>query len=365
MQSKTPLLEVDSQHNTRSYIFKVGKLLIGGSGLLFLGIMAGSTPTFQNTATSLVGTRTSLRKPLPTLHTLPGNSPFKDLTIAAIGGRCERDVSMKGVNAVMASMSPANRARVEKAAAGMVTAAEAAAAKKAPAKKELPKWNPRATPPPPLDSEGRVLKYDALSGARLLFKGEAASILKAGAVAPLGFFDPVGFSTEITEGRLLFLREAELKHGRVCMLAFIGILVGENYHPLFGGNIDMAAGRHFTATGGDIFWVAAYLQTIFMCFVEERRTAFPVIEGQFIMGLNPNDSPEAFAAKGVGGTRIAGDIKFDPLGLKPKNEKEYLELQNKELSNGRLAMIAVLGILLQEASTGEKVFDFANSGGMR
>jgi len=312
MPIKAPLLEVDPQRNTRSHIFKTGIVLIGGSCLVLLGVMAisGSNQTLQSTATNLIGMPTSLRKPFPTLHTLPGNSPFKDLTIAAIeaGGRCERDVSMKGVNAVMASMSPANRARVEKAEVDMVTAATA----------------------------------------------KAEEVLKAGVTAPLGFFDPVGLSTDVSEGRLLFLREAELKHGRVCMLAFLGILVGENYHPLFGGNVDMPAGKHFTATGGDIFWVAAYLQTIFMIGFEEKRTAFPVIEGQFITGLKPNDNPETFAA--TGGGRVPGDLGFDPLGLKPKKEADLVQMQNKELNNGRMAMIAVLGILAQEAVTGEKVF---------
>merc|ERR1712224_800128 len=38
-------------------------------------------------------------------------------------------------------------------------------------------------------------------------------------------------------GQALFYREVELKHGRVAMLAALGFLVGEQYHPLFGGDI--------------------------------------------------------------------------------------------------------------------------------
>merc|ERR1719191_2016698 len=60
----------------------------------------------------------------------------------------------------------------------------------------------------------------------------------SGVTGPLGFFDPLGFSADLPEGKLLFYREAELKHGRVAMLASLGILVAEKFHPLFGGDID-------------------------------------------------------------------------------------------------------------------------------
>ena len=41
-----------------------------------------------------------------------------------------------------------------------------------------------------------------------------------------------------------FYREVELKHGRVAMLASLGFLVGEQFHPLFGGQINVRpAGR--------------------------------------------------------------------------------------------------------------------------
>merc|ERR1712010_407342 len=72
----------------------------------------------------------------------------------------------------------------------------------------------------------------------------------AGITEPLGFFDPVGFCSEegLTEGKLCFYREVELKHGRVAMLAALGFLVGEQYHPLFGGDIDVPSYVAFQAT---------------------------------------------------------------------------------------------------------------------
>ena len=51
----------------------------------------------------------------------------------------------------------------------------------------------------------------------------------AGATAPFGFFDPLGLSKDVDAGRLAFYREAEIKHGRVAMLASVGFLFQEHY----------------------------------------------------------------------------------------------------------------------------------------
>jgi hypothetical protein len=53
---------------------------------------------------------------------------------------------------------------------------------------------------------------------------------------------------------------------------------------------------------------------------------------------------------------VAGDLGFDPLGLKPTDPAELKEMQNKELNNGRLAMIAAAGMIAQELASGEKLF---------
>lgn len=49
-----------------------------------------------------------------------------------------------------------------------------------------------------------------------------------GASAPLGFFDPMGFSKG-PEERLNAYRESELKHGRTAMLAVVGFLTQVSY----------------------------------------------------------------------------------------------------------------------------------------
>merc|ERR1712061_376785 len=53
-----------------------------------------------------------------------------------------------------------------------------------------------------------------------------------------------------------------------------------------------------------------------------------------------------------------GNLGFDPLGLKPTDLDELVKMQSKELNNGRLAMIAVAGMVAQEVVTGQKLFPF-------
>merc|ERR1711937_717670 len=87
---------------------------------------------------------------------------------------------------------------------------------------------------------------------------EAAVKIKAqdmaGVIGPTGFFDPLGFATDIDEGKLLFYREVEIKHGRVAMLASLGFLVAEQFHPLFGGNINVPSYIAFQETPLQTFW---------------------------------------------------------------------------------------------------------------
>jgi len=179
-----------------------------------------------------------------------------------------------------------------------------------------------------------------------------AVILKAkemvGVTPPLDFFDPIGFSTDISTGKLLFLREAELKHGRVCMLASLGILVGEQFHPMFGGNIDVPSYVAFQETPLQKFWFLV----VTVIAIPEMFSVFSFVPPP---GANPRD-PESGAWWEIRSDREPGNFGFDPLSLRPTDAKEYEELRNKELNNGRLAMIAAAGMIAQELATGQKLF---------
>jgi hypothetical protein len=212
-----------------------------------------------------------------------------------------------------------------------------------------------------LDSGGDPAKIEP-DIAKL--KAEYAAVLEAqkvnvlamakempGVTGPLGFFDPLGFCTECSEGKLCFYREVELKHGRVGMLAALGFLVGEQFHPLFGGNINVPSYIAFQQTPLQTFWPAVVaaiaIPEVFSVFTFNP----PIAEGEYKQE-DPIDSP--FWT--VKTDRVGGDFGFDPLGLKPKDPKEFKEMQTKEINNGRLAMLAAAGMIAQELATGKKLF---------
>eukprot|EP00746_Dinoflagellata_sp_MGD_P142575 gnl/MRDRNA2_/MRDRNA2_75517_c0_seq3.p1 gnl/MRDRNA2_/MRDRNA2_75517_c0~~gnl/MRDRNA2_/MRDRNA2_75517_c0_seq3.p1 ORF type:complete len:350 (-),score=64.07 gnl/MRDRNA2_/MRDRNA2_75517_c0_seq3:213-1262(-) len=206
-----------------------------------------------------------------------------------------------------------------------------------------------------------MLKMDAETQGKLS-KASSEVVSKArqmaGITPPLGFFDPLGLSCNISEGRLLFYREVELKHGRVAMLASLGILVGEQFHPLWGGNIDVPSYIAFQETPLQTFWPAVVLAIgipeVFSVFTFDEpysRLVVPFAE------INIPRRPRAWDYWWSMRTdRVPGDMKFDPLGLKPTDPEELKEMQNKELNNGRLAMIAAAGMIAQELATGQKLF---------
>ena len=54
-----------------------------------------------------------------------------------------------------------------------------------------------------------------------------------GAISPLGYFDPLGFANDKDLNTVKRLREAEVMHGRVSMMAVVGYLIGEcKYHSM-------------------------------------------------------------------------------------------------------------------------------------
>ena len=167
-----------------------------------------------------------------------------------------------------------------------------------------------------------------------------------GSLPPVEFFDPLNFLEGADDNKVRRFREAELTHGRVAMLAFVGFLVGEKVEGssfLFDAQITGPAITHF-AQVPQPFWELLVLS---IGVAETFRAT--------VGWKNPQDTQgEADFQLRDGYT--PGDIGFDPLGLKPEDPEELEEMQTKELQHGRLAMLATAGFVAQELTDGQGIF---------
>jgi len=156
-----------------------------------------------------------------------------------------------------------------------------------------------------------------------------------------GIFDPAGFLRQdiLTKEKVLFYREVETKHARLAMLASVGFPVAEQWHPLFNTD-DAPSYLAFQQTPLQTFWLLVVL-----------AIAIPEIYSvQTFSQLSEGGQPWSIRDDG----RLPGDFNFDPLELQGANN--ILESQTQELFVGRIAMIAIVIMVLQELSTGRKLF---------
>lgn len=142
-------------------------------------------------------------------------------------------------------------------------------------------------------------------------------------------WDPLELSARWPE-HLAWYRESELKHGRVAMLAFLGLTVPDAVRLpldiLQDSSLDLVNAHNKLITGlgqGPMWWLL-----LFTGVVESIR----------------------FKQVGLGFENLtlqnAGDLDFGKAFL-PKTEEGVTSIKIKELKNGRLAMLAVSGILTQ------------------
>merc|ERR1719460_1517452 len=91
----------------------------------------------------------------------------------------------------------------------------------------------------------------AKAPAKKAFDPAAFAATLPGVTEPAGFWSTSeGFGAEkpASEGKVRFYREVELKHCRVAMLAALGFPLAEQFHPLFGGDIDTPSFNAFQQT---------------------------------------------------------------------------------------------------------------------
>jgi len=170
-----------------------------------------------------------------------------------------------------------------------------------------------------------------------------------GSIAPVEAFDPLNFAEGTPLNTMKQWREAETQHGRVAMLATIGLIVTEEpieFHPLFEAyekDIGPAI-RHLDEVDAVSPFFLTFL-TLLIGSLEWNRAlqGFSKPEGEFSFQQLKEDY-------------YPGDVGFDPLGLKPDDAEEYATIQTKELQNGRLAMLGIAGMAAQELVNGKEIF---------
>mmetsp|Transcript_47749 Transcript_47749/g.57812 ORF Transcript_47749/g.57812 Transcript_47749/m.57812 type:complete len:204 (-) Transcript_47749:108-719(-) len=166
------------------------------------------------------------------------------------------------------------------------------------------------------------------SALKMAFESEV------GAQPPLGFFDPLGLLNDADQERFDRLRYVELKHGRVCQLAFLGqIITRAGIH--LPGDIDYS-GHSFDSYpdglaaiwGPDAIPQAGLAQLIiFIGFLE--------------LGV----------MKDITGTgEFPGDFRngFIDFGWDSFDEETKLSKRAIELNNGRAAQMGILGLMVHE-----------------
>jgi len=142
-------------------------------------------------------------------------------------------------------------------------------------------------------------------------------------------FDPLGLSNIDDVGvDLYWLREAEIKHGRVAMLACAGVFWVELLGSFPG--MPVTSGKSQT----DAFWDVWAEHPNYIAF---SLVVITLIET--ISGFAATQGRET-------GLRAPGDFTFNPFNY-PVTE----EMKMKEVANGRLAMWGAMGLIVQGMTT--------------
>jgi hypothetical protein len=151
-------------------------------------------------------------------------------------------------------------------------------------------------------------------------------------------FDPWGFTAGKSLLEVNRFREAELTHGRVAMLASLGFIVQERFHPLFNG------------VGGPAIDQIPQLPIWLWCVMTAGIASAEAF--RINVAFRELDGEKLKAESALRPGYVPGQIGFDPLNLAPEDPAEFRVMQTKELMHCRVAMIAAAGFLAQEAVTG-------------
>lgn len=150
-----------------------------------------------------------------------------------------------------------------------------------------------------------------------------------GSTKPVKNFDPLNLANVGSDETLAWFRAAELKHSRVAMLAFTGYWV-------------QASGFHFPGMlSSDVSFESLSAMKPFDSWDAVPDAGKAQILGMIFVGELASESQGTHYMKG-GNTPEVVFPKFDFSNV----DADTLKMkQNRELNNGRLAMIGIMGFI--------------------
>jgi len=148
----------------------------------------------------------------------------------------------------------------------------------------------------------------------------------------MGFFDPLGFASGKSDETMALYREAELKHGRVSMAACLGwYITAAGVHPAFNSALSsnpLEAAKQLPTVG----WIQFVLGCGAIEWLQQQIKTRP--------GYQPGDV-------------LGASYWVD------NSDEGWVDYQNREINNGRLAMVAIMGIFVQDlyfGNYGDQIF---------
>merc|ERR1719221_697144 len=158
----------------------------------------------------------------------------------------------------------------------------------------------------------------------------AAFESELGVQPPVGFWDPMGFTRDGSEENFKRRRASEIKHGRISMLACMGYMTPEITGKLPGylspsmkvqfADIPNGLGALSKVPGAGWLQIFAYCA---YCELSQDQTAGAGADGNFGFKAITSSDPATLTKK-----------------------------LNSEIANGRLAMMAIIGMFFQDGLTG-------------
>ncbi|GMI14552.1 hypothetical protein TrLO_g4906 [Triparma laevis f. longispina] len=158
---------------------------------------------------------------------------------------------------------------------------------------------------------------------------------QVGVLPPMGYFDPLGLIKNgpygTPEENFSHYRGVEVKHGRIAMAAFLGVITAELYR--FEGFLSPSANLKFADLPNGLAGLKAVPLEGF-------------VQMAVLVGVH-----EVVVKQREG--RQPGDFGLGYFGVSMENGSSAQKRKlNIEIQNGRLAMLGILGMMANEQITG-------------